>query len=128
MAEALARLDHGDRLEPVSAGSYPTGWVHRYTIQAMGALGVSMEGARSKSVEEFRQTPFDIVVTVCDAAARDCPAWPNARRREHWPIEDPSFGDPATRYERFVSTRDELRRRIKELVNSLGSSAVGSEP
>ncbi len=119
MAEALARLDHGDLLDPVSAGSYPTGWVHQYSIQAMNALGVSMEGARSKPVEEFRDTPLDIVVTVCDAAAQDCPTWPNAKRLEHWPIEDPSFGDAQTRYDRFLATRDDLRRRIQTLAEEL---------
>ncbi|HSS44430.1 MAG TPA: arsenate reductase ArsC [Thermoanaerobaculia bacterium] len=119
MAEALARLDHGDLLDPVSAGSYPTGWVHQYAIEAMNALGVSMDGTRSKPVEEFRDTPFDIVVTVCEAAAQDCPTWPNAKRVDHWPIEDPSFGDPETRYARFLTTRDELRGRIQALAEEL---------
>jgi arsenate reductase len=127
MAEALARLDHAELLDPVSAGSYPTGWVHHYAIQAMNALGSSMEGARSKPAEEFKDTSFDVVVTVCDAAAQDCPTWPNAKRLEHWPIEDPSFGDPATRYERFLATRDELRRRIQLLAEELsGQERTGS--
>lgn len=122
MAEALARADHGDVLDPVSAGSRPAGFVHPLAIRAIEALGMSMDRARSKSAEEFRKEPFDLVVTVCDSAAEDCPTWPGAKRIEHWSIEDPSYGpdDPATRYDRFVATRDEIRGRIDELVSTLG--------
>jgi arsenate reductase len=121
MAEAIARGFHGDVIDPVSAGSRPAGWVHPLAIQAMAAVGVDMQDATSKSAEKFINDPFDVVVTVCDSAAKDCPNWPGAKRIEHWPIVDPSYGpdDPATRYDRFVLTRDELRRRIDELVKTL---------
>jgi arsenate reductase len=121
MAEALARLDHGSRLEPFSAGSRPTGWVHPLAVRAMEALGADMDEARSKGVEEFLDQELDLVVTVCDSAAEDCPSWPKAALVLHWSVEDPSFGpdDPATRYDRFVETRDELRRRIRDLAEDL---------
>jgi arsenate reductase len=130
MAEAIARSEHGDLLDPVSAGSRPTGWVHPLAVKAMEELGVSMEGARSKSADEFRDEPFDIVVTVCDSAAQDCPIWPNADKVLHWSIEDPSFGpdDPATRHDRFKETRDDLRQRIGELVSDLGKGKNPGRP
>ena len=125
MAEALARLDFADHVDPVSAGSRPTGWVHPMAIRAMEALDVSMENAYSKPADAFRDAAFDVVVTVCDSAAQDCPAWPNALRLEHWSIEDPSFGpDPAARYARFLETRDELRRRIWSLVEELTAAGL----
>lgn len=121
MSEAIARGFHGDVLDPVSAGSRPAGWVHPLAIKAMAELGVDMTGYTSKSAEPFLDDDFDIVVTVCDSAAQDCPMWPGAKRIEHWPIKDPSWGDddPATRFDRFIETRDELRRRIEELVKTL---------
>ena len=121
MAEALARAFHGDVLDVVSAGSRPTGWVHPLAVSAMKELGVDITGATSKSAEQFINQPFDAVVTVCDSAAQDCPVWPGAKRIEHWPIEDPSYGpdDPATRPHRFAETRDDLRQRIDELVKTL---------
>ena len=121
MAEALATAFHGDRVEAVSAGSRPTGWVHPLAVRAMSDLGVDIREAKSKSASQFVSESFDIVVTVCDSAAEDCPAWPGAKRIEHWSIEDPSYGpdDPATRYDRFIEKRDELRRKIDELLKNL---------
>jgi arsenate reductase len=120
MAEALARAFHGDVIDPASAGSRPAGWVHPLAIRAMAGLGVDISDARSKSADELIDQPFDVVVTVCDSAAKDCPVWPGAKRIEHWPIVDPSYGpdDPATRYDRFIATRDELARRIDKLAQS----------
>jgi arsenate reductase len=121
MAEGLARAFHGDVLDVVSAGSRPAGWVHPLAIRALADLGIDIRDQYSKPAADFIGEPFDIVVTVCDSAAQDCPNWPSAKRIEHWPIEDPSFGpdDPATRYGRFLMTRDELARRIEELVPTL---------
>ncbi len=121
MAEGLARALHGEVLDAVSAGSRPAGWVHPLAVQALGAIGIDATGHTSKSAAQFTDQQFDVVVTVCDSAAQDCPLWPGAERIEHWPIKDPSFGldDSATRYDRFVETRDELARRIDELVKTL---------
>jgi arsenate reductase len=121
MAEALARLYYGEVLDPVSAGSRPSGFVHPMAIQAMEELGADMSSVQSKSADEFLNEAFDVVVTVCDSAAADCPVWPYARRIEHWPIEDPSFsaGNTAARYRKFIERRDELKGRIDELVASL---------
>jgi arsenate reductase len=115
MAEAVARLNHGDLVDVVSAGSRPAGFVHPQAIRAMADLGVDIRDAESKSAERFIKEKFDAVVTVCDSAAQDCPMWPGAQRLEHWSIEDPSSGG----YPAFVATRDDLARRIAELVQSL---------
>jgi protein-tyrosine-phosphatase len=122
MAEALARLDHGDLFDAVSAGSHPAGMVHRNAVRAIAELGPDISKARSKSADEFLDADFDVVVTVCDSAAQDCPIWPKAKRIEHWSIEDPSFErDPELRHDKFIETRDDLRKRIDDLVESLRS-------
>ncbi len=120
MAEAAARANHGDVIDVVSAGSRPAGFVHPLAIRAMADVGVDIQDAESKSADDFISEPFDVVVTVCDSAAQDCPAWPGAKRIEHWPIDDPSNEmEPGRRYERFVETRDDLSRRIAALVETL---------
>lgn len=121
MAEGLARAFHGDVVDVVSAGSRPAGWVHPLAIRALAEIGIDASDQTSKSADQFIDQEFDVVVTVCDSAAQDCPLWPGAKRIEHWPIKDPSWGpdDPATRYDRFVETRNELQRRIDELMPTL---------
>lgn len=115
MAEGLARANHDDKIDVVSAGSRPAGFVHPNAIRALAEIGIDIHDAQSKSANEFLVEPFDVVVTVCDSAAADCPSWPGAKRIEHWSIEDPSWRG----YEAFVETRDDLARRIDELVQSL---------
>ena len=121
MAEGIARAFYGDKVDVVSAGSRPAGWVHPLAIRALADIGIDASDHTSKSAEQFLDQEFDVVVTVCDSAAKDCPNWPGAKRIEHWPIEDPSWGpdDPATRYDRFVETRNELAQRIEKLMETL---------
>ena len=115
MAEAIANAFHGDDVEAVSAGSRPSGIVHPLAIQAMAEKGVDIRDAESKSAEGFLNQPFDIVVTVCDSAAADCPTWLGAKRLEHWSIPDPisGAGDPMPR---FRAVRDDLEQRIEALL------------
>ena len=120
MAEALARIDYGDLVDPVSAGSRPAGFVHPHAIRAIADLGFGIDEARSKPAEEFAEEKLDLVVTVCDSAAADCPTWPGARHIVNWSIVDPSFvRDEEERLEAFRATRDELRRRIDGLMEAL---------
>jgi arsenate reductase len=83
----------------------------------MAEVGVDIRDAESKGAAQFLEEPFDVVVTVCDSAANDCPHWPAAKRLEHWPIEDPTWGG-GDALARFIATRDELARRIEELVRT----------
>jgi arsenate reductase len=117
MAEGLMRAFHGDVVDVVSAGSRAAGWVHPLAVAALAEIGIDISDARSKSAEPFLDQPFDVVVTVCDSAAQDCPIWPGATRIEHWPIEDPTWGD-GNGAARFAATRDELALRIEELMKS----------
>jgi arsenate reductase len=105
-------------VDVVSAGSRPAGWVHPLAISALAEIGIDIRDAQSKSADEFLDQPFDIVVTVCDSAAQDCPLWPGAKRIEHWPIEDPTWGE-GSGAARFAATRDDLKRRIEDLVETL---------
>ena len=115
MAEAIANAFHGDDLEAVSAGSRPAGVVHPLAIAAMAEKGVDIRGAQSKSAESFLNQPFDIVITVCDSAANDCPVWLGAKRLEHWSIPDPVSGSGDAML-RFHAVRDDLERRINALL------------
>lgn len=126
MAEALARLDWPDLLEPVSGGSNPAGWVHPLAIEAMADLGVDISEAASKAATEFRDQPLDMVVILCDFAAGICREWPVAKAVEMCFVDDPTWaeGDDDVRYRQFVARRDEIRDIIRNLVEEYGWSTL----
>ena len=41
-------------------------------------------------IETVLDTPFDLVITVCDAAKETCPMFPKATKTIHVGFEDPS--------------------------------------
>lgn len=109
MAEALLRRAGGGRLEVHSAGTHPAG-VNPLTIRSLAELGIDISAARSKSMTEFLDQPFDVVVTVCDEAAEACPVFPGPGRRIHRSFRDPATapGDDAERMAAFRDVRDEV--------------------
>ncbi|HRQ22036.1 MAG TPA: arsenate reductase ArsC [Anaerolineales bacterium] len=112
MAEAIVNARMGGEWQAVSAGTKPAGYTHPKAIAALAEIGIQHEG-RSKLADEFRGTDFDLVVTVCDSAAEECPIWLGNGKKVHH-----SFFDPATTddMEDFRRVRDEIAR---ELVNIL---------
>ena len=113
MAEAIVNFDLGDVWEAVSAGTRPAGAVHPMALAALAEAGIPLQG-RSKSVDEFRQTEFDLVVTVCDSAAEECPVWLGKGKRLHVGFPDPAHatGTDAQVMNVFRSVRDDIRRRV----------------
>lgn len=122
MAEGLLRARGGDRYAVFSAGTHPRS-VHPLAIQVMREIGIDISeaaGYRAKSLDEFTgQPPMDLVVTVCDDAAEECPYFPGARRQEHWGFPDPAAitGGEDERLAAFRSVRDAIARRIDAFVH-----------
>lgn len=115
MAEGFLRARAGDRYAAFSAGTHPRG-IHPLAIQVMAERGVDIsEGAghRAKRLDEFAGQPFDLVVTVCDDAAEECPFFPGAWRQEHWSFPDPSaaVGTKEERLAAFRRVRDTIAAR-----------------
>ena len=119
MAEGLLQTRGGERYQVFSAGTHPRG-VHPLAIRAMAELGIDISeaaGHRAKSLDEFAdQPPMDLVVTVCDEAAEECPYFPGARRQEHWGFPDPSTatGTEDERLAVFRQVRDDITTRIEQ--------------
>ena len=112
MAEGLLRHLAGDRFEVFSAGLSPS-YVRPNAIAVMKELGIDISHHRSKSLNEFLDTPFDYVITVCDHASERCPIFPGPAKRIHWSIDDPvAPGGEAAQLEAFRGARDDLQRRI----------------
>jgi arsenate reductase len=126
MAEGLLRAMGGERYEVHSAGTVATA-VRPEAIAVMRELGIDISGQTSKTLEQYLGTPFDEVITVCDAANAACPYFPGAGHRRHWSIDDPSAsaGSEAVRLGAFRAARDELARRIE---TELLTPAIEGQP
>ncbi len=101
-----------------SAGTEATS-VNPYVIRVMEELGISMEGHRSKSIEEFRGEEFDLVVTVCDHAKEVCPFFPGKKyMHRSFPYPSQAKGSEEEVLDEFRRVRDMIREWVEiEFVN-----------
>jgi arsenate reductase len=123
MAEGIARAIAGDRLPIQSAGSRPSR-VNPLAVRALAEIGIDIAWQRSKPVSEVDTAAVGTVVTLC--AEEVCPTYLGGARRIHWPLPDPAGHDEPddASLERFRAVRDELSRRIAELL----SQGMPAEP
>lgn len=129
MAEAILRHLGGERFAAHSAGSKPAGFVHPLAVEAMARMNIPMEGAVSKSWDEFVDQPMDLVVTVCDNAAGEvCPVWPGSPHVVHWSLPDPAYypGTRAERIEFALRVAQRLTTKIQGMIE-LDWSMDGAE-
>ena len=120
MAEALVNACYADQWRAYSAGTKPAGYVHPKAIQALTEIGITHSG-QSKQIEELHTNDFDLVVTVCDSAAEECPVWPGkAGKRIHHSFVDPAKaeGNAEEQMAVFRVVRDEMLEVIPELLAS----------
>ena len=115
LAEALINARLGDHWQASSAGTAPAGSVHPLAIRALAEVGIQHMG-RSKSADEFRDLPFDIVITVCDDAAENCPVWLGKGKRVHI-----GFPDPA----KATGTDEEVLTVFREVRDAIEEKVVG---
>jgi arsenate reductase len=120
MAEGLVNHFLGDRWQAHSAGTTPSGYVHPLAIQAMSDLGIDLSNHRSKSAEEFRNTEFDRVITVCDDAAENCPVWLGPGKVTHIGFPDPAkaTGTEAERLAVFRQVRDDIQQQVLDFLKT----------
>ena len=117
LAEAIVNARLGDSWEAVSAGTVPAGYVHPKALAVLAEIGIQHSG-RSKSVEEFRGQDFDLVVTVCDSAAEECPIWLGKGKKVHHSFPDPAKaqGSDEQVMAAFRAVRDDIAREIPALL------------
>lgn len=122
MAEGFLRSRGGGRYAAFSAGTHPGG-INPLAIRAMAEVGIDISeraGHVSKGLDAYAGQPFDLVVTVCDSAAEECPFFPGARRQEHWGFPDPAAtqGTEDERMADFRTVRDAIGARIDAFLAS----------
>ena len=117
MAEALVNHRLAGTWRAFSAGTQPAGAVHPLAIQVLAEAGIAHSG-RSKSVDAVQEQRFDLVVTVCDSAAENCPLWLRGDEVIHLPFEDPAHaqGTEDEVLSVFRRVRDEIFAQVPKLL------------
>lgn len=128
MAEGLVNHYLKDAWVARSAGTRPADRVHPLAIRAMAELGIDISGARPRSVDTLLDSPWDLVVTVCDSAQETCPVFPRPVTKLHLPFFDPARaeGTEAERLEVFRKVRDEIRERLLPELTRAGTKAASA--
>lgn len=119
MAEAIVNARLGESWQAFSAGTKPAGYVHPKALQALAEIGIQHAG-RSKQADEFRELDFDLVVTVCDSAAEECPLWLGKGRRVHHSFPDPARAEGTDEeiMNTFRAVRDDIEQAMIGLLNA----------
>ena len=88
IAEGLIKNRFPD-FEVFSAGTHPESNVNPYAVRVMQENEIDISSHYPKLVDDFLDTEFDYVLTVCDSANELCPIFPNAKNRIHKSFVDP---------------------------------------
>ena len=117
MAEGLVNYDLAGLVQARSAGIRPSR-VNPRAIQVMGELGIDISHHRSKSVDDLGGEQFDLVITLCDNAAAQCPMFPGDTEILHISFPDPAkaTGSEAEILAEFRQVRDDLREKLVPLL------------
>ena len=114
MAEALINAKLGDCVFAQSSGVKASGTVNPNAQALLETKGYWRDEYHSKLIETVLDTPFDLIVTVCDHANETCPMFPKAVKTIHVGFEDPS-GKAVEEYEKTLHLIEkELLPIIKE--------------
>jgi arsenate reductase len=121
IAEAIMNKKYGDRFFAESAG-LNQGEIHPLTIRIMEDYGLDISGNNVDSVFDFYKEGrvYSYVITVCSRDnEKQCPVFPGIRRRFNWDLENPEdyTGSEEENFHKAIKLRDEIERRIDELVS-----------
>ncbi len=122
MAEGLTNHFLRDEWLAYSAGTEPAGYVHPLAIKALAELGIDISNHTSNTADEFRQISFDLVVTVCDDAAENCPLWLGKGQVIHISFPDPAkaAGTDDEKLLVFRQVRDDIREKMLRALQAGG--------
>jgi arsenate reductase len=115
MSEVLFTRAAAGRHEARSAGTTPAKRVHPEVVEATAELGIDLAGRVPHQLSREDAEWADVVVTM--GCGDECPYIPGKRYLE-WDLPDPK-GRPL---EEVRASRDEIERRVTELVDELDES------
>ncbi|WP_078672711.1 arsenate reductase ArsC [Chitinophaga eiseniae] len=119
IAEGYLKYFAGEKAAVYSAGVETHG-VNPRAIATMAEDGIDISGHTSNNITEYRDIPFDYVITVCDNAKERCPFFPSTAQKFH-----ENFPDPA----KATGTEDEIMqqfRAVRQIIKDYTQSFVAT--
>lgn len=122
MAEAFTNqlaLERGLAVRGESAGTEVGTRINPLAVEAMGELGVSMEGQAPKQLtQELADSASRVVTMGCGVDATSCPA--RVHLSEDWGLDDPA----GQSIEKVRTIRDQIRERVEAMLSELGEGVT----
>lgn len=117
-------------LKVFSAGVKPEIAVNRFAVQAMAEVGIDISANTPKPVEKFCGEDWDYVITLCQKANQNCPAFVGqVKQRWHLGFDDPADakGTDDEILSVYRKSRDEIKEAFEAFYNSqiLGRHSCG---
>ena len=102
-----------------SAGTNPKG-LNPIAVMVMMEKGIDISDQKSKSLDQFINSKFDYVITVCDSAKESCPLFPGKAKLIHWNFEDPAEvgGSTDEKLFAFRKVRDKIEEKVKGFIEN----------
>jgi len=113
MAEAIARYDAADVIEPSSAGLNPMGSIAEQTKQTLMLNGYSANGLTSNALTREAAAAADIIINMTGRQGEET-LWDH-EKVEDWMVQDPYGAVPET-YQRVF---EGIKRRVDQLAAGL---------
>lgn len=114
MGEALINAKMGDCIFAQSSGVKASGKVNPHAQELLESKGYWRDSYHSKVIDTVIDTPFDLVVTVCDHAHETCPMFPKAVKTIHVAFEDPSGKE----MEEYAKTLDLIEATLLPIIKA----------
>jgi len=124
MAEAVARREASDVIEPSSAGLSPLGRIPEATVEALLENGYSVDGLWSKAVSDEAVGEADLIVNLSgrriDYLFSSTPSsLGHGQQLENWGVSDP-YGEDGAIYRRIL---EEIESRVRQLAERLRAAS-----
>ena len=120
MAEGFARTLGAGKIEVISSG-LEASQVRPEAIAAMQEIGIDISDQTSKPLSDFKAEEFDAVISLCGCGVHLPTVWVLREVFEDWQLED-----PAEKPELFPEVRDEIQKRVTQLIDLLNNKSVSS--
>jgi arsenate reductase len=117
MAEGFARHLGEGKISVTSSG-LEASEVNSTAVEVMSEIGIDISSQTSKALSDFQPEDYDIVISLCGCGVNLPEAWVLREVFQDWQLDDPADQPIET----FHRVRDEIKERVKTLIESVALS------